>query len=62
MTAEAKIQNDIRVALSAHGCTIIRTNSGSVKTVDGRMFIAGPPKGWPDLTGFRHSDLGGSQE
>lgn len=56
MTAEAKIQNDIRVALSAHGCTIIRTNSGSVKTVDGRMFIAGPPKGWPDLTGFRHSD------
>lgn len=56
MTAEAKIQNDIRVALSARGCTIIRTNTGSVKTADGRRFNAGPPNGYPDLTGFRHSD------
>jgi hypothetical protein len=56
MTAEAKIQNDIRVALSARGCTIIRTNTGSVKTADGRRFNAGPPNGWPDLTGYRHSD------
>ncbi|ERL64020.1 VRR-NUC domain-containing protein [Schleiferilactobacillus shenzhenensis] len=56
MTAEAKIQNDIRVAVSQHGCTIIRTNSGRVKTTDGRIFIAGPPPGWPDLTGFRHRD------
>ncbi|MFC6170469.1 VRR-NUC domain-containing protein [Loigolactobacillus jiayinensis] len=56
MTAEHTIQNDIRVALSAAGCTIIRTNTGTVKTEDGRLFSAGPPKGWPDLTGFRKSD------
>lgn len=55
MTSEAKIQNDIRVALSAHGCTIIRTNTGSVKTADGRRFNAGPPNGWPDLCGMVHS-------
>lgn len=56
MTLEHIIQNQIRVALSQHGCTIIRTNTGRVFTKDGRMFDAGPPNGWPDLTGFRHSD------
>lgn len=54
MTAEEKIQNDIRVAVSKHGCTIIRTNVGTVKTKDGRIFNAGPPQGWPDLTGTIH--------
>jgi hypothetical protein len=42
--------------VSKHGCTIIRTNVGKVKTDTGRTFVAGPPKGWPDLTGFRKSD------
>lgn len=51
MNPETKIQNDIRVALSAAGCVIIRTNTGTVRTKDGRMFTAGPPNGWPDLTG-----------
>lgn len=52
MTAEHDIQNDIRVALSQHGVVIIRTNTGKVKTRDGRYFDAGPPPGWPDLTGL----------
>ena len=32
MTAEHKIQNDIRVALSKHQCTVFRVNVGSVKS------------------------------
>lgn len=40
------------MALSARGCVIIRTNTGKVMTRDGRPFNAGPPNGWPDLTGF----------
>lgn len=56
MNPEAIIQNDIRVALSAHGCLMIRTNTGTVKTVDGRMFTAGPPNGWADLSGYRKAD------
>lgn len=53
---EHEIQTDIMIAVSKHQCTIIRTNVGNVRTADGRTFSAGPPKGWPDLTGFRHSD------
>ena len=56
MTAEHKIQNDIRVALSKHYCTVFRVNVGSVKTPDGRFFSAGVPSGHPDLYGFRWSD------
>lgn len=56
MTAEHKIQNDIRVALSKHRCTVFRVNVGSVKTPDGRFFSAGVPSGHPDLYGFRWSD------
>lgn len=29
---------------------------GTVRTADGRIFSAGPPSGFPDLTGFRWSD------
>lgn len=54
MKNEHQIQSDIMVAVSKHDCTIIRTNVGKVKTADGRWFIAGPPNGWPDLTGFNH--------
>ncbi|WP_338230978.1 VRR-NUC domain-containing protein [Lactiplantibacillus paraxiangfangensis] len=53
---EQEIQNNIRVAVSAAGCTIFRANVGKVKTEDGRWFDAGLPQGFPDLFGFRHSD------
>lgn len=56
MTAEHKIQNDIRVALSKHRCTVFRVNVGNVRTSDGRFFSAGVPSGHPDLYGFRWSD------
>lgn len=56
MTAEHKIQNDIRVALSREHCTVFRVNVGNVKTADGRFFSAGVPSGHPDLYGFRWSD------
>lgn len=56
MTAEAEIQNQIRVAVSQHDCTIFRTNVGTVQTKDGRWFNTGLPQGHPDLYGFRHSD------
>lgn len=56
MTSEHKIQNDIRIALSRHQCTVFRVNVGSVKTPDGRFFSAGVPSGHPDLYGFRWSD------
>lgn len=53
---EQEIQNRIRVAVSAAGCTIFRANVGKVKTADGRWFDSGLPQGFPDLFGFRHSD------
>lgn len=56
MTSEHKIQNDVRIALSRHQCTVFRVNVGSVKTPDGRFFSAGVPSGHPDLYGFRWSD------
>lgn len=56
MTSEHKIQNDIRIALSRHQCTVFRVNVGSVKIPDGRFFSAGVPSGHPDLYGFRWSD------
>lgn len=66
MDYEHKIQNDIMVALSENGCSIFRTNTGKVKIDEGekmlsknykpRFFDTGTPNGYPDLTGFRHSD------
>ena len=56
MKSEHAIQSEIMLAVSQADCTIIRTNVGRVITSDGRPFDAGPPKGWPDLTGFRHKD------
>lgn len=56
MTSEHKIQNDIRVALSQHKCTVFRVNVGNVKTADGRFFSAGVPSGHPDLYGYRWID------
>ncbi|MFT8515053.1 VRR-NUC domain-containing protein [Schleiferilactobacillus harbinensis] len=56
MTAEAKIQNDIRVAVSKAGHSIFRANVGTVKQNDGRYFTTGLPGGFPDLFGFRKGD------
>lgn len=53
MKAEHTIQNEIRVALTENGYTVFRANVGKVKTVDGRWFDTGLPKGHPDLYGFR---------
>lgn len=53
--SEHEIQNEILLALSKSGATVCRSNAGKVKTKDGRT-IALFPKGWPDITGFRHSD------
>lgn len=56
MESEHDIQNLIRVAISASGATIFRTNVGKVKMQNGRWFDTGLPAGFPDLMGFRHSD------
>ena len=53
---ETKIQNEIRIALSKHDCTVFRANVGKVMMNNGRWFDTGLPKGHPDLYGFRHSD------
>lgn len=53
MESEHKIQNDIRVGLSSAGHIVFRANVGKVRTVDGRYFDTGLPKGFSDLFGFR---------
>jgi len=52
---ESDIQNSIRLALNPYAI-IFRTNVGSVRTKDGRIFSSGLPKGYSDLSGFRRSD------
>lgn len=53
---EHLIQDQIRLALSAHQCTVFRVNVGKVRLPDGRFFKTGVPSGHPDLYGFRWSD------
>lgn len=55
MTAEHRIQNEIRLAL-ADSCVMFRVNVGSGVTYDGRHFSTGVPKGFSDLFGVRVSD------
>ena len=52
---ESDIQSSIRLALNPYAI-IFRTNVGSVRTADGRIFSSGLPKGYSDLSGFRKSD------
>lgn len=54
--SEHQIQNEIRVALSQHGCKVFRVNVGSGKTVSGQYFTTGVPPGFPDLCGYRIAD------
>lgn len=51
MTAEHRIMNEIRVALSAAGCVVFRVNVGRGRTFDGRYFDTGVPVGFSDLFG-----------
>ena len=53
MKSEARIQNEIRIALSQAGYVVFRSNVGKVKLEDGRYFDTGLPKGHSDLYGFR---------
>lgn len=53
MTSEHDIQNEIRLALSAHGYCVFRINSGKVKMADGRWFETGVPKGFSDLVAIK---------
>lgn len=55
MTEEHSIQNEIRCAVSPY-CTVFRVNVGEGRTVDGRYFTTGVPKGFSDLFGVRHKD------
>lgn len=57
MTAEAEIQNKIRVAVSKDGKTIFRANVGRVRTEYGRWFETGLPNGFPDLFGFDENGM-----
>lgn len=52
---EQDIQNQIRMALSPIA-VVFRVNTGTVKTIDGRYFKTGVPRGYSDLSGFRKSD------
>jgi len=52
---ESDIQGSIRLALNPYA-VIFRTNVGSVRTADGRIFSSGLPPGFSDLAGFRRSD------
>ena len=55
MTEEHRIQNEIRTAVSPYA-VIFRINVGKGRTVDGRYFETGVPKGFSDLFGVRKSD------
>ena len=55
LTEEHRIQNEIRCAVSPY-CTVFRVNVGEGRTVDGRYFTTGVPKGFSDLFGVRHKD------
>ena len=53
---EHEIQDNIQIEVSKHDCHIFRTNTATVEMKRGGYFRAGPPAGFPDLTGFKHSN------
>ncbi len=53
--AESYLVNDIIRALYPHA-RLERHNVGKFYTADGRPIYAGPPKGYPDLSGNRRGD------
>lgn len=46
---EQDLQNLIKLELSKMGFCVFRANVGKGRTVDGRYFSTGLPKGFPDL-------------
>lgn len=55
---EHDIQNLIQIKLTEeNNCRVFRANVGKVKTIDGRWFDTGLPKGFPDLFGFTSDGL-----
>lgn len=52
---EHDVQNSIRTGVSDIA-VLFRANVGKGKTVDGRYFDTGLPKGFSDLFGFRKED------
>lgn len=54
---EHDIQNLIQIKLTENNCRVFRANVGKVKTIDGRWFDTGLPKGFPDLFGFTKDGL-----
>ena len=53
MKSEHDIQSEIRLKLSEMGFCVFRINVGKFKTIDGRWFDAGVPKGYSDLTAIK---------
>lgn len=48
---EHELMDNVRLALSEHGCKVFRGNVGEVVTIDGRLFRTGLPKGFSDVFG-----------
>ena len=55
MTAEHKLMNDIRLAISDK-CVNFRINVFAGRTADGRYITSGVPSGFSDIFGVRKSD------
>lgn len=49
---EAELMNAVRIALQERDIVTFRVNVGKVKTLDGRWFDTGLPKGFSDIMGI----------
>lgn len=54
---EHDLQNLIRLELSKRGFAVFRANVGTGKTIDGRFFSTGLPKGFPDLFAVKDNKI-----
>lgn len=54
---EAKVQNDIRLALGRGPVRLFRNNTGALKDLRGRMVTFGLCKGSSDLIGWRSTAI-----
>ncbi len=55
MASEAKVQNDILLAVNQAGHRLWRSNAGKIKT-DYGQWVKLFPKGFPDTVGYRKGD------
>ena len=51
MAREHELMDNMRLALSQHDAVVFRANVGTGRTIDGRYFNTGLPKGFSDLFG-----------